>query len=236
MLGVGVRNETKRKFVTRSKTAGPQQSGIEATQVPHTRRSGDALSLPGAFSRSRATTQGSHDPHRCLGQLPQASPATSSRRSRPQAVGDRRAARWSPGGEQPRDGDDCGRALRARVSLHTRTASLGVASSCVCEHVFERTLCRVGAAWRPPPRCALAGCRSSSTFVGAPATASSPPFVWLLPPERTNTHRHRLLTITTPHVTATPPHIRLPVVCREGGSRSLLACCAGTFDATSSSM
>ena len=122
------------------------------------------------------------------------------------------------------------------MSLHTRTASLGVASSCVCEHVFERTLCRVGAAWRPPPRCALAGCRSSSTFVGAPATASSPPFVWLLPPERTNTHRHRLLTITTPHVTATPPHIRLPVVCREGGSRSLLACCAGTFDATSSSM
>ena len=192
--------------------------------------------LPGAFSCSRATTQGWHDPHRCLGQLPQASPATSSRRSRPQAVGDRRAARWSPGGEQPRDGDDCGRALRARVSLHTRTASLGVASSCVCEHVFERTLCRVGAAWRPPPRCALAGCRSSSTFVGAPATASSPPFVWLLPPERTNTHRHRLLTITTPHVTATPPHIRLPVVCREGGSRSLLACCAGTFDATSSSM
>ena len=125
------------KFVTRSKTAGAQQSGIEATQVPHTRRSGDALSLPGAFSSSRATTQGSHDPHRCLGQLPQASPAISSRRSRPQAVGDRRAARWSPGGEQPRDGDDCGRALRARVSLHTRTASLGLASSYVCEHVCE---------------------------------------------------------------------------------------------------
>ena len=136
------------KFVTRSKTAGAQQSGIEATQVPHTRRSGDALSLPGAFSRSRINNEGSHDPQRCVGQLPQASPATSSRRSRPQAVGDRRAARWSPGGEQPRDGDDCGRALRARVSLHTRTASLGLASSCVCEHVFERTLCRVGAALR----------------------------------------------------------------------------------------
>ena len=53
---------------------------------------------------------------------------------------------------------------------------------------------------------------------------------------RTHTHRHRLLTITTPHVTATPPHIKSPVVCREGGSRSLLACCAGTFDATSSLM
>jgi hypothetical protein len=36
------------------------------------------------------------------------------------------------GGEQPRDGDDYGRAPRARVSLHIRTASLGVASGCVC--------------------------------------------------------------------------------------------------------
>ena len=78
------------------------------------------------------------------------------------------------------------------------------------------TLCRVGAAWRPPPRRAPAGCRSSSTFVGAPATASSPPFVWLLPPERTHTHRHRLLTITTPHVTATPPHR-----CAERADRAL---------------
>ena len=68
----------------------------EASTVP-TQDTGPILilrrsRLPGAFSCSRATTQGSHDPHRCLGQLPQASPATSSRRSRPQAVGDRHAA------------------------------------------------------------------------------------------------------------------------------------------------
>ena len=114
-----------------------QLASTEATQDTHAIPFWRRARLPGAFSCSRAITQGSHDPHRCLGQLPQASPATSSRRSRPQAVGDRRAARWSPGGEQPRDGDDCGRAPRARVSLNTRTATLGVASSCVCEHVRE---------------------------------------------------------------------------------------------------
>jgi hypothetical protein len=83
-----------------------QQASTGPTQntdpIPDWRRA----RLPGPLSRSRVTTQGSHDPHRVGWQLPQAPPASSTRRSRPQAVGDRRAARCSPSGEQPRDGDD----------------------------------------------------------------------------------------------------------------------------------
>ena len=69
-----------------------QEASTVPTQNTDTHPVWRRARLPGAFSCSRATTQGSHDPHRCLGQLPQASPATSSRRSRPQAVGDRHAA------------------------------------------------------------------------------------------------------------------------------------------------
>ena len=157
-----------------------QEASTEPTQhtapIPYWRRA----RLPGPLSRSRVNNEGSHDPHRCLGLLPQASPATSSRRSRPQAVGDRRAAVCSPGGEQPRDGDDCGRAPRARVSLNTRTATLGVASSCVCEHVREAPFAAAGfpdVSPGPGPFITLAvwRIRRTTSFPGGEASRNSLP-------------------------------------------------------------
>ena len=180
------------------------------THFSYTRRSGDGLSLPGALSRDRvsnqrrsAVDQGGlsfsvrwklrrfYSKKRPRPKTPptgfprplvaQESTTAASTTATPPTA--------SPGGEQPRDGDDRGRPPRARVSLPNRTVTLGVASACVCEHVREAPYLvhplprRGGVATAATLCCCRAGCRSSSTCVGAPSTTSWPPSVRLLPPE-----------------------------------------------------
>ena len=136
-------------YVTGSKPVGPQQAGTEAIHYSYARRSGDTLALPGALSRCRVSNQRSPAVDQDPRHLPQAPHAllTPARRA---GVDRRPSPTATPHTAHLAESnlvilcDDRGRAPRALASLHTRTATLGVALGCVCEHVREAPLASPG--------------------------------------------------------------------------------------------
>ena len=106
------------------------------------------------------------------------------------------------------------------MSLHIRTATLGVASGCVCDHVREAPFAASGRRG-DRRRVVLLQAAEARRLLSAHLQRRHHLHSCSCCRRKRHTHCHRLLTITTPHVTPTPPHIRLPALCRERGRIAL---------------